>query len=110
MFDDNHDNQRSSAMGRAGQPPTRFSRASKLLGLGLLIGGAFGAGCAAGAGGYGIRSAGAAASGEWAYFCFQATSADDIHVKANRAGAEGWDMVASANHEEGAVWCFRKPR
>jgi hypothetical protein len=47
----------------------------------------------------------------WAYFCFDASTADDVHFKANAAGARGWEMVSGVSNGDGdMVWCFRQPR
>jgi hypothetical protein len=47
----------------------------------------------------------------WAYFCFDANGAEDVHFKANAAGARGWEMVSGvANDSGGSTWCFRQPR
>jgi hypothetical protein len=84
----------------------------KLL-LGLGISAVFGAGCVAGASNLAVPKARAAYVEEqrWAYFCFDATSADDVHFKANAAGARGWEMVSGvSNSGGGSIWCFRQPR
>jgi hypothetical protein len=70
-------------------------------------------GCVAGATGMAVPKAKAAHVEEqrWAYFCFDATSTDDIHFKANAAGARGWEMVSGVtNPGGGSTWCFRQPR
>jgi hypothetical protein len=82
-----------------------------LLGLGVCA--VFGAGCVAGASNLGVSKAKAAYVEEqrWAYFCFDATSAEDVHFKANAAGARGWEMVSGVSSVEGnSTWCFRQPR
>src|SRR5260221_325856 len=60
-----------------------------LLGLGLSA--VFAAGCVAGASNLAVPKAKAAYAEEqrWAYFCFDATTAEDVHSKANAAGAPG---------------------
>ncbi len=82
-----------------------------LLGVGLSA--VFVAGCVAGASGLGVPRA-KAAEGEtqrFAYFCFDATSTEDLHEKANQAGARGWQMVSGAAKDGGGtVWCFRQAR
>ena len=75
----------------------------------------FAAGCVAGA----VSSGGAvskakAAEGEgqrFAYLCFDAASAEELHQKANQAAARGWQMVSGAGNDGGGmVWCFRQPQ
>ena len=71
------------------------------------------AGCVAGASNLAVPKARAAYVEEqrWAYFCFDASSADDVHYKANAAGARGWEMVSAASGADGVTtWCFRQPR
>jgi hypothetical protein len=82
-----------------------------LLGLGASA--IFGVGCVAGASNFVVPKAKAAYVEEqrWAYFCFDASTADDVHFKANAAGARGWEMVSAATNADGEViWCFRQPR
>lgn len=81
-----------------------------LLGLGFSA--AFAVGCVAGASHFVVPKAQAAHDGaHWAYFCFNATTAEDIHEKANAAGAKGWEMVSAGAAPSGEViWCFRKLR
>ncbi|HXK19816.1 MAG TPA: hypothetical protein VNG33_18520 [Polyangiaceae bacterium] len=85
-------------------------RRQVLLGLGLCA--VFAAGCVAGASSLAVPKAKAAYAEDqrWAYFCFDASSADDIHTKANAAGARGWEMVSGVGGPNGMVWCFRQPR
>jgi hypothetical protein len=81
--------------------------------LGLSLSAVFIAGCVAGASNLAVPKARAAYVEEqrWAYFCFDAASADDVHYKANAAGARGWEMVSGATSAEGqTTWCFRQPR
>ena len=81
--------------------------------LGLSVSAVFIAGCVAGASNLAVPKAQAARVEEqrWAYFCFDATSSDDVHYKANAAGARGWEMVAASMTGDGqATWCFRQPR
>ena len=83
--------------------------------LGLMVSLAFIVGCVAGASHFVLPTADAAYVVEqrWAYFCFEASGADDINYKANAAGARGWELVAATSEsgESGsAVWCFRQPR
>jgi len=73
----------------------------------------FAVGCVAGASNFAVPRAKAAHVVEqrWAYFCFDAATSDDVHFKANAAGARGWEMVSAAPSNEGsAIWCFRQPR
>jgi len=82
-----------------------------LLGLGVSV--VFVAGCVAGASNFAVPKANAAHVEEqrWAYFCFEAATADDVHFKANAAGARGWEMVSGAPNGDGdVIWCFRQPR
>lgn len=83
-----------------------------LLGLGVSV--VFVAGCVAGASSFAVPRANAAYVEEqrWAYFCFDANTADDVHFKANAAGARGWEMVSAAPNGDGSgtIWCFRQPR
>jgi len=82
--------------------------------IGLSISVAFIVGCVASSTRFGVSRAEAAAVVEqrWSYFCFQASSVDDVSFKANAAGMRGWEMVTatpnSANDQ--MVWCFRQPR
>lgn len=46
----------------------------------------------------------------WAYLCFSSSSAKDVMEKANRAGAQGWEMVSAGPGSGGTIWCFRQPR
>ena len=81
--------------------------------LGLSVSAVFIAGCVAGASNLAVPKARAAYVEEqrWAYFCFDAASADDVHYKANAAGARGWEMVSAASNADGqTTWCFRQPR
>ena len=80
--------------------------------LGLGVSAVFVAGCVAGASSLAVPTATAARieAQRWAYFCFEAATADDVHVKANAAGARGWEMVSAASSADGApIWCFRQP-
>ena len=81
--------------------------------LGLGVSAIFGAGCVAGASNFAVPRAKAAYVEEQrlAYFCFDASTADDVHFKANAAGARGWEMVSGVSNGDGdIVWCFRQPR
>lgn len=86
----------------------------KQLWLGLAAVVVFGGGCVAGATGMAVPKASAARVEEqrWAYFCFDAQGAEDVHFKANAAGARGWEMVSGVASPEGksSTWCFRQPR
>jgi hypothetical protein len=83
-----------------------------LLGVGLSA--VFAVGCVAGATNLVIPKAKAAPSEgqRWAYFCFDAQGAEDVHAKANAAGARGWEMVAGvgSSGSGAATWCFRQAR
>jgi hypothetical protein len=80
--------------------------------LGLGVSAVFVAGCVAGASNLAVPKAKAAYVEEqrWAYFCFDATTSEDVHFKANAAGARGWEMVSGTSGPNGMVWCFRQPR
>ena len=81
--------------------------------IGLSISLAFVVGCVASSSRYGVPKAEAAAVVEqrWSYFCFEASSVDDLSFKANAAGLRGWDMVTSTAKDDGQlVSCFRQPR
>ena len=80
--------------------------------VGLAVSVVFVAGCVAGSTGLGVPKAKAAAVVEqrWSYFCFDAASTEDVHVKANAAGARGWEMVSAIPTSAGSTWCFRQPR
>ena len=70
-------------------------------------------GCVAGSTGYGVPKAEAAAVVEqrWSYFCFEASSVDDVSFKANAAGMRGWEMASATTGANGqSIWCFRQPR
>lgn len=85
--------------------------------LGTVASVVFAVGCVAGAtaSNWAVPKA-RAAEGEgqrFAYLCVDALSADELHEKANQAGARGWQMVAGASNTadgRGMVWCFRQPR
>ena len=82
--------------------------------IGLSISLAFIVGCVASSTRYGVPKAEAAAVVEqrWSYFCFEASSVDDVSFKANAAGMRGWEMVAGTPNpaNDQMVWCFRQPR
>lgn len=80
--------------------------------LGLVITAVFAAGCMAGASSLGVPKAQAARVEEqrWSYFCFDASGTEDLHTKANAAGARGWEMVSGVPTPSGTTWCFRQPR
>lgn len=46
----------------------------------------------------------------WAYLCFSGSTSSEVMDKANRAGAQGWELVSAAPGHGGSVWCFRQPR
>ncbi len=79
--------------------------------IGLSVTAIFAAGCVAGASRWGVPRAEAREDQRWAYFCFEAGTANEIHTKANAAGARGWELVSSATNAAGSViWCFRQPK
>lgn len=79
--------------------------------FGLGVSGVFFVGCLAGASNLAVPKARAARAEDqrWAYFCFEAQGVDEIHSKANAAGARGWEMVSGVAGPNGVVWCFRRP-
>jgi hypothetical protein len=82
-----------------------------LLGVGLSA--VFVAGCVAGVSSLAVPKARAEenAPQRFAYFCFDASSTEDLHEKANQAGARGWQMVSGSAKPDGSlVWCFRQAR
>jgi predicted secreted Zn-dependent protease len=82
--------------------------------IGFSVSLAFIVGCVAGSTRYGVPKAEAAAVVEqrWSYFCFDASSVDDVNFKANAAGMRGWELVTSAPSASAgqSTWCFRQPR
>jgi hypothetical protein len=81
--------------------------------IGMSISLAFIVGCVASSTRYGVPRAEAAAVVEqrWSYFCFEASTVDDVHYKANAAGLRGWELVTSSTNADGQIiWCFRQPR
>ena len=77
--------------------------------LGLCVSASFIAGCVAGASSVGVPRAQAARTENWAYFCFDARTAESAHEKANAAGSRGWELVSGAPGEGGqTIWCFRQ--
>jgi len=46
----------------------------------------------------------------WSYLCFSGNTAKEVMEKANRAGAQGWEMVSAAPGSQGSIWCFRQPQ
>jgi hypothetical protein len=90
---------------------------TKLRGVG--VGLVFLLGCAVGgmAGRIAVPPASAqqmATGSRWEYFCFDATDPGRITLKANEAGAQGWEMVTGAMAMSGmlsdAAWCFKRPK
>ncbi len=46
-----------------------------------------------------------------AYFCFEASDANDLMVKSNAAAQRGWEMVAAtAGRASAGTWCFKQRR
>jgi hypothetical protein len=84
-----------------------------LLGLGGSA--LFAAGYMAGTAGLALPKAEAASAVErrWAYFCFDSSSAEDVHTKANAAGVRGWEMASAApapSKDGSSIWCFKQPK
>lgn len=80
--------------------------------LGVGISAVFGVGFVVGASTWAVPKA-KAAEGEtsrFAYFCFDASSTEDLHQKANQAGARGWKMVSGVAKDGRAAttWCFQR--
>lgn len=46
----------------------------------------------------------------WEYFCFEEYRADDITIKANQAGEQGWEMVGSDGLDGISSWCFKRAK
>jgi hypothetical protein len=45
----------------------------------------------------------------WSYLCFEAATVDEVQLKANAAGAQGWEMSSAASGQGAkTVWCFRQ--
>lgn len=81
--------------------------------IGLSVSLAFIVGCVTGSSRYGVPKAQAAAVVEqrWSYFCFEASTVDDVSFKANAAGMRGWEMASATNTaNDQTIWCFRQPR
>ena len=83
---------------------------TKLRGVG--VGLVFLVGCAVGgaASRYAVPPASAeqaATMTRWQYFCIDTF---DPTEEANRAGREGWEMVAVGGGAPNATWCFKRAR
>ena len=47
---------------------------------------------------------------KWEYFCFKGTFAPEIQEAANKAGGQGWEMVAATGGGgKYSDWCFKRP-
>jgi hypothetical protein len=49
----------------------------------------------------------------WEYFCFDEYAAGPVTEKANRAGLQGWEMVAAGSRtasDDILTWCFKRPK
>ena len=73
--------------------------------LGLSLSVAFVIGCVAAPLVIPPLSAQQAGGQRWQYFCFNERSAEDVTPLANRAGRDGWEMVAAGLE----AWCFKRP-
>ncbi len=55
----------------------------------------------------------AASAQKWEYFCLEGYETTGIMQKANKAGREGWDLVAASpptgRSMDAALWCFKRP-
>jgi hypothetical protein len=58
-----------------------------------------------------VRDAqGAPRAPTYTYLCFGASNADEVQMKANAAGKEGWELGTASYAPDGtAIWCFKKP-
>jgi len=48
---------------------------------------------------------------KWGYKCFREISVSTVESKANKAGAEGWELVAAATpgvNNAPMNWCFKQ--
>jgi hypothetical protein len=46
---------------------------------------------------------------QWQYQCFQAEGVTQVTERANKMGAQGWEMVTSAGTKAETLWCFKRP-
>ena len=50
----------------------------------------------------------------WDYLCIEAYDLKTVAKVARKAGREGWEMAASAEHENISkstmIWCFKRPK
>ena len=75
---------------------------SAMMGVGLALGLAIG--CAAAP--FVVPPARAGTNPQnWEYLCFQESYPDKIAEKANKAGAQGWEMILS----NGSLYCLKRP-
>ena len=52
-----------------------------------------------------VPPAHASGSQKWEYFCFEESEDAKVTEKANKAGAQGWEMSGSG---AGYNWCFKR--
>jgi hypothetical protein len=45
---------------------------------------------------------------KWEYSCFQEHTAESVVQDANKAGAEGWEMVVGSASSGRFLWCFKR--
>jgi hypothetical protein len=86
---------------------------SKLRSLGVAA--VFLAGCAVGGASarFVVPSASAqqaAALTKWEYTCVEAPGIGASEMRANAAGAQGWEMVGSLSLGSNSGWCFKRPK
>ena len=82
---------------------------SFLMGLSLSV--AFVAGCVAQSVMAPIPPARAGADVQrWEYLCIDESGGEEVTEQANRAGAQGWELVAAGKNTRDISWCFKRPR
>lgn len=45
----------------------------------------------------------------WEYLCIREGLAEELATKANKAGAQGWELVGGGTAMGWANWCFKRP-
>jgi hypothetical protein len=74
--------------------------------LGLAVSVAYIVGCATAQ--LVIPPATAQVTQRWGYLCIEEYGADDVTEVANRAGAEGWEIVGVGGTGINQIWCFKR--
>lgn len=72
----------------------------------LMMIAAFALGCAA-TRAFVVPPAHAQTAQRWEYFCFGEYGPEDVMAKANTAGEQGWEMVATGGKH---AWCFKRAK